>query len=62
MRNQPQKGSLILVTTSVFGDDQQIEKGTIGRFVRFDGWQLIIDFLGRHLSVRPLDVICLAGE
>ena len=62
MRPEPYVGSPILVKKDVFNDNQQIKKGTIGRFIRFDGWQLIIDFLGTHLSVRPFDVICLAGE
>ena len=45
-----------IVLRDVFGDDQDIRKGTIAYFTRRDGWLLVLDTLCYHIVVKINDV------
>ena len=62
MMLQPDDNKWVLVKSEIFDDDQEIKKGTVGRFVRRDNFLIVIDFLGKRLVLKPSDVIFLGKE
>ena len=61
MERQPDKNSWVLVKSEVFDDEQEIKKGAIGRFVKRDGFLIVIDFFGKRLVLKPSHVIFLCN-
>lgn len=51
---QPEPGSVVILAQDIFDDEQEAEKGYVGRVLKHDGPLLTVNFFGYHLGVHPI--------
>lgn len=62
MAERLSRGDWVILTQPIFDDEQQAERGAVGRVLRYDNFLVVVDFSGDHIVVNPSRLLSLNGE